>query len=175
MPTAESNQTCVHIRWMIRRDMPTVLSIEESSFEFAWSEEEFIRCLRQRNCIGMVAEIGDRVVGFMIYELHKNRLHLLNFAVCPSMRRMHIGTAMVEKLVGKLSGDRRNRIVLEVRETNLDAQLFFKNLGFRAVSVLRDFYTDTTEDAYLMQFRMAGSQVDPLVDDEDDESRRMAG
>jgi ribosomal-protein-alanine N-acetyltransferase len=175
MPTAESNQTCVHIRWMIRRDMPTVLSIEESSFEFAWSEEEFIRCLRQRNCIGMVAEIGDRVVGFMIYELHKNRLHLLNFAVCPSMRRMHIGTAMVEKLIGKLSGDRRNRIVLEVRETNLDAQLFFKNLGFRAISVLRDFYTDTTEDAYLMQFRMAGSQVDPLVDDEDDESRRMAG
>lgn len=175
MPTAESNQTCVHIRWMIRRDMPTVLSIEESSFEFAWSEEEFIRCLRQRNCIGMVAEIGDRVVGFMIYELHKNRLYLLNFAVCPSMRRMHIGTAMVEKLIGKLSGDRRNRIVLEVRETNLDAQLFFKNLGFRAISVLRDFYTDTTEDAYLMQFRMAGSQVDPLVDDEDDESRRMAG
>jgi ribosomal-protein-alanine N-acetyltransferase len=88
---------------------------------------------------------------------------------------MHIGTAMVEKLIGKLSGDRRNRIVLEVRETNLDAQLFFKNLGFRAISVLRDFYTDTTEDAYLMQFRMAGSQVDPLVDDEDDESRRMAG
>ena len=48
MPIAQSNQTCVHIRWMIRRDMPTVLSIEESSFEFAWSEEEFIRCLRQQ-------------------------------------------------------------------------------------------------------------------------------
>jgi [ribosomal protein S18]-alanine N-acetyltransferase len=175
MPTAESNQTCVHIRWMIRRDMPTVLSIEESSFEFAWSEEEFIRCLRQRNCIGMVAELGDQVVGFMIYELHKNRLHLLNFAVCPKMRRMHIGTAMVEKLIGKLSGDRRNRLLLEVRETNLDAQLFFKNLGFRAISVLRDFYTDTTEDAYLMQFRLASSQADPLLDEEGEEDQRLAG
>lgn len=175
MPTAESNQTTVHIRWMIRRDMPTVLSIEESSFEFAWCEEEFIRCLRQRNCIGMVAEIGDRVVGFMIYELHKNRLHLLNFAVCPSMRRMQIGTAMVDKLIGKLSGDRRNRILLEVRETNLEAQLFFKNLGFRAISVLRDFYTDTTEDAYLMQFRMAGSFADSEAEDQDDEDQRMAG
>ena len=175
MPIAQSNQTCVHIRWMIRRDMPTVLSIEESSFEFAWSEEEFIRCLRQRNCIGMVAELGDRVVGFMIYELHKNRLHLLNFAVCPSMRRTHIGTAMVEKLIGKLSSDRRNRILLEVRETNLEAQLFFKSLGFRAISVLRDFYADTTEDAYLMQFRMAGSQFEADLDDQDDQERRMAG
>ena len=26
-------------------------------------------------------------------------------------------------------------------------------MGFRAVSVLRDFYDDTTEDAYLMQYR----------------------
>ena len=29
----------------------------------------------------------------------------------------------------------------------------FRGLGFRAVSVLRDFYDDTTEDAYLMQYR----------------------
>ena len=68
MPTAESNQTCVHIRWMIRRDMPAVLEIEGASFEFPWSEEEFIRCLRQRNCIGMVACRNDEVVGFMIYN-----------------------------------------------------------------------------------------------------------
>ena len=43
--------------------------------------------------------------------------------------------------------------MLEVRETNLDAQLFFKGLDFRAISVLRDFYDDTVEDAYLMQYR----------------------
>src|ERR671912_367951 len=77
----------VHIRWMIRRDMPEVLAIEEQSFEFPWSEEDFIRCLRQRNCIGMVAEHNERVVGFMIYELHKTRLHVLNFAVNASYRR----------------------------------------------------------------------------------------
>ena len=71
----------VHIRWMIRRDMPEVLQIEGESFEFPWSEEDFLRCLQQRNCIGMVAEHEENVVGFMIYELHKSRLHLLNFAV----------------------------------------------------------------------------------------------
>jgi ribosomal-protein-alanine N-acetyltransferase len=26
-------------------------------------------------------------------------------------------------------------------------------MGFRAISVLRDFYDDTVEDAYLMQYR----------------------
>ncbi|TWU38936.1 ribosomal-protein-alanine N-acetyltransferase [Novipirellula aureliae] len=143
----------VHIRWMIRRDMPAVLAIENRSFEYAWTEEDFIRCLRQRNCIGMVAELDDKVVGFMIYELHKNRLHILNFAVHPDARRRGVADSMVHKLLGKLSQERRNRIMLEVRETNLEAQLFFKKIGFRAISVLRDFYEDTIEDAYLMQYR----------------------
>ncbi len=143
----------VHIRWMIRRDMMEVLDIEGQSFEFPWSEDDFIRCLRQRNCIGMVAEHDERVAGFMIYELHRNRLHILNFAVATEFYRRGVGQQMVEKLVGKLSSQRRSRIQLEVRETNLGAQLFFRDLGFRAVSVLRDFYDDTTEDAYLMQYR----------------------
>ncbi|MFK7735986.1 MAG: ribosomal protein S18-alanine N-acetyltransferase [Pirellulaceae bacterium] len=157
---------------MIRRDMPSVLAIEEASFEFPWSEEEFIRCLRQRNCIGMVAESDDEVVGFMIYELHKNRLHLLNFSVAPEFRRTSVGSSMIEKLTGKLSLERRSRIMLEVRETNLDAQLFFKSLGFRAISVLRDFYEDTTEDAYLMQYRYRASAEDMV---EETSGRRMAG
>src|SRR5438045_6165199 len=80
-------QVKVHIRWMIRRDMPEVLQTEQESFEYAWTEEDFLKCLRQRNCIGMVAEQGERVVGFMIYELHKAKLHILNFAVHPQYRR----------------------------------------------------------------------------------------
>lgn len=174
MPSPESQQTSVHIRWMIRRDMASVIEIEDRSFEFPWSEEEFIRCLRQRNCIGMVAESNEQVVGFMIYELHKNRLHILNFAVHPDFRRQRIGGSMVDKLVSKLSYQRRSRIMLEVRETNLAAQLFFKDLGFRAISVLREFYEDSIEDAYLMQFRCRESQHQ--LDEGDSENvRRMAG
>jgi ribosomal-protein-alanine N-acetyltransferase len=153
MDTENTFEINVHIRWMIRRDMQEVLEIEKASFEFPWSEEDFIRCLRQRNCIGMVAEHDERVVGFMIYELHKNQLHVLNFAVDPSSRRSGVGQQMVKKLIGKLSQQRRNRILLEIRETNLMAQIFFRKLGFQAISVLRDYYDDTTEDAYVMQYR----------------------
>jgi [ribosomal protein S18]-alanine N-acetyltransferase len=52
-----------------------------------------------------------------------------------------------------LSIERRDRILLEVRERNLPAQLFFRSLGYRAISVLKDFYEDSTEDAYLMQYQ----------------------
>ncbi len=152
-PTSPA-QTRVHIRWMIRRDMPEVLAIEHASFEYPWCEEEFLRVLRQRNCIGMVAEHGERIVGFMIYELHRNKIHVLDFAAHPEFRRKGVGRQMLLKLVGKLSAQRRNRIALYVRETNLAAQLFFRINGFRASEVVREHYLDTGEDAYLMFYHL---------------------
>lgn len=148
----------VQIRWLIRRDMADVLRIEHESFEFPWTEEDFLGCLRQRNCIGMVAEHEQQIVGFMVYELHKSRLSILNFAVASEARRQQVGAQMAQKLIDKLSQQRRNEIVLEVRETNLDAQLFFSRFDFKAVSILRNHYDDTTEDAYVMRYRLQESE-----------------
>jgi ribosomal-protein-alanine N-acetyltransferase len=159
-------QVRVHIRWMIRRDMPEVLQTELQSFEHAWTEEDFLRCLRQRNCIGMVAEVDETVVGFMIYELHKTKLHILNFAVAPGFRRHGIGRQMIQKLIAKLSSHRRTRVTLAVRETNLPAQLFFRAMAFRAMKVLRGYYEDSGEDAFLMQYQLPGdTSADEDVDD----------
>lgn len=144
-----------HVRWMIRRDMDEVLAIENASFDFPWCEDDFIRCLRQRNCIGMVVEYDERIAGYMVYDLHKTRLHLLSFAVASRFRKQGFGRILLDKLIGKLSPDRRLRIATEVRETNLDAQLFFRACGFRAVSVLVDYYQDTTEDAYVFEYRLS--------------------
>lgn len=146
----------VQIRWMIRRDMPEVLDIENHCFEFAWTEEDFLCCLRQRNCIGMVAERQERIIGYMIYELLKHQLHVLNFAVAPWMRRKSVGSQMVDKLVHKLSQQRRSEIILEVRESNLSAQLFFREKDFFAFEVLRGYYEDTAEDAYQMRYLLGG-------------------
>lgn len=146
------------VRWMIRRDMADVLEIERNAFESPWTGEEFLRNLRKRNCIGMSAEYvgchADRVVGFMIYELHAKHLHVLNFAVAADVRRRGVGTQMVEKLISRLgTGQRRTRITLELRETNVTAQVFFRSLGFVSTGIIHDYYEDTAEDAYLMEFR----------------------
>lgn len=141
------------LRWSVRRDLPEILEIERQSFEFYWTEEDFLCCLRDRSCIGMVAEHNGRIVGFFVYELLMSKLHLLNFAVAPMARRQGVGTQMVCKLINKLSQQRRQAVILEVRETNLGAQLFFQKMGFLASrEVLRGHYEDTEEDAYQMAY-----------------------
>ena len=128
----------VHIRWMIRRDMPSVMAIGEHGLR--WDEETFIRHLRQRDTIGMVAEWNEQVVGQMIYELHKNRLHIVNFGVAPEYQRRTVASQMIQKLQSKLLYQRRNRIVLDVPESMLGMQLFLKHCGFRADGVNEDAY-----------------------------------
>lgn len=157
----------IHVRWMIRRDMPQVIDIERRSFEYPWNEDDYVHCLRHRNCIGMVAEAdGALVVGVFIYVLTATQIRVLNFAVHPEWRRIGVGLRMADKLKGKLQAGRRTRIVLEVRESNIPAQLFFASQGFRAVNVIRNFYHDCPlesdridEDAYVMQYRLPNPQA----------------
>lgn len=150
----------VHIRWMIRRDMPYLLEIERLSFMRPWSEEDFLRFLRKRGCIGMVAEGDDPnlvLVGFMFYEKHKTHLELHNFAVHPDHRRLGIGRQMADKIESKVGTIRRTRVLLKITENNLEGQLFFQAMGYRAISVLPDYYDDGA-DAYLMEYRYRNPQ-----------------
>jgi ribosomal-protein-alanine N-acetyltransferase len=144
--------TMCHVRYMIRRDFPEAVAIESASFMRPLSQDEMLARLRRRNCIGMVAEHGERVVGFMIYGLYKDRLELIDLAVDPGSRRMAVGRQMVAKLADKLRYHRRPRIALEVNETNLAAQLFFRAQGFRATGVLRGADPETGDDSYRMQY-----------------------
>ena len=146
----------IHIRWLIRRDMESVLAIEADSFEFPWPEEEFIKRLRQRNCIGMVAEWDEEIAGYFLYEMHRTHYTLINFAVHPDMQMVGVGRRMMEKMQDKLSNERRSRMTMVLREKNLDGHLFLRAMGFRAVDVLRDWWDGCDEDAYVFEYRHGG-------------------
>ena len=146
----EKEQVRVHIRWMIRRDMPEVLQTEQESFEYRLDRGR----LPALPAPAQLHRHGGRA------GREGRRLHDLRAAqeqaAHPQLRRPPALPApaasapqMVAKLISKLSSHRRTRITLEVRETNLAAQLFFRTQGFKAVRVLRTFYEDSGEDAFL--------------------------
>lgn len=152
------SKTYLQLRWLVRSDMPRVMEIENASFEYTWTEEYFLTCLRQRNCIAMVAELNGYVVGFIVYELQKQTISILNIAVDPDFRHQEIGTRIIARMIDKLTQQRRREINLTIRETNVAAQFFFKAMGFRAVSVLRNYYDQHNEDAYIFAYVLERSE-----------------
>lgn len=141
------------IHWMTRRHLPEVVRIESQSFGNAWNEEQFLAMGDRIGCDKFVAISGGHVVGYLFCDLHRDFMRIINIAVHPEFRRQGIGVALVQKLINRLSTGTRSRISLEVRETNLVAQQFFRAIGFRASVTLKNFYNDTTDDAYLMTYR----------------------
>mgnify|MGYP001616654025 CR=1 FL=1 len=144
-------------RWMVRVDMADVLAIDRLAFEDSWPEEKFLKCLRQRNLIGMVCDHGETVVGYCIYELEKTNFDIARIAVHKKWWRLGAGRYMIGRLVGKIangpSSVRRTSMTMHVRERNLDGQLFLKAMGFKGVKVKRRYFrNDTDEDAFVMRY-----------------------
>ena len=151
------------IRWMVHRDLPEVLEIDHASFPEGswWTEDDFTAVLRQRNCMGMVAEsaVVERALGFMLYRLDKNSIELLSLAVAPDARRRGVGAVLIARMKDKLSPSGRKRLNVRVTESNLGGQLFFADCGLRAVRVERGAYDDG-QDAYV--FRYGTDPLEPL-------------
>lgn len=146
----------VHVRWMIRRDMPEILEIERECFwGDAWSEDTFLSHLRNRTVVGMVAEVDDSVGGYMVYNLLPQRIAVWNFAAQPALWRRGVGMAMTDKLKCKLSVHRRSAIDVIVRDTNDTAHLFFRSQGFRCTSIERGAFADG-QDGYRFEYRAGG-------------------
>lgn len=155
METAVKQAT--HIRWMVRRDMAEVLAIEEDVFDDPWSEDIFIRELRQRNVIGFVAEREARIAGVLVYDLSPKRIDIINIGIRRDLWRSGVGRAFISKLFDKLSLNGRSQITANVRETNLLAQIFFRSMGFKCNGVLADHFELSTggfEDAYHFTYRL---------------------
>ncbi len=141
------------IRWMIRRDLPKVLEIEHHSYEFPWSEKQFLAALRRSRCVGIVVEgEAGEIIGFALYELHRHSLEIIDLAIHPNYRRRGIGTELVDYLKQKMVRQGRERINVFVSEDSLPAQLFLKRAGLRATEVLPGYYDEDQSDAYVMTY-----------------------
>jgi ribosomal protein S18 acetylase RimI-like enzyme len=129
----------VHLRWLVARDLPTVLRIER---EFPtgkdWDERKFLSALRSKLIIGMVAEWEKQVVGYIVYSLMKNHIRLIRLVVDPAVRRKRVGHRIIGKIKNKLNRERRSHLIADVPDDLLPLQLFLKSEGFRATDILSD-------------------------------------
>lgn len=161
------------VRRMELRDLPRLVHIEKQVPNPRWTPCHFKTDLQATDRINLVAMVKNYVVGFIITRLLSEQdametaaasaeaalegtacgavnLNLLHLAVASDWRRRGVGHTLLAQLEHLLRqpGD---RIRAAVPEGNLPIQLLLRSAGYRAVRVLRGYYT--TEDAYLMERR----------------------
>ncbi|HVP23310.1 MAG TPA: ribosomal protein S18-alanine N-acetyltransferase [Conexivisphaerales archaeon] len=142
----------MRIRLCRPEDLAQVYEIEKESFPHPYDLDVFRAYLMRVECSGfdgfLVAEEGERVVGYAIFEYGRSGL-IVSMAVAARMRRAGIGASLLREALGRLA-TKCNEVTLQVAVTNTPAQRLYEEFGFAKVKVLARYYPDG-EDAYLMR------------------------
>ena len=145
--------TPAKIREMTERDIPSVMEIERSSFITPWTERMFMSQLGFReHAINLVLVEDDAVAGYAAAWIAYDELHLLSIAVVPAARRRGLGGEILRALIERGSARGVVRAILEVREGNAAARAFYRLHGFVDIGKRRRYYSDTDEDAIIMEY-----------------------
>lgn len=123
-------------RSMWPTDMKQVMLIERACFgKDSWDEKDFSICFPTRTKhFGYVAEMAGRIVGYAVArQLNVTTLIIENMGVDPRFRFMGVGRLLVERVEKSAMEPKRLRAL--IRESNVDAQLFFRSIGWRATGM----------------------------------------
>lgn len=137
-----------HVRRMKEIDLPCVMEIERLSFNHPWSRQSFEGELAKEYGVPLVALVEGRIVGYLIYWLVMDEIHIANVAVHPDWRKQGIGECLIRMVID--DGEGYNWVGLEVRDSNTAARALYEKLGFCKVGIRENYYEMENEDAILM-------------------------
>jgi ribosomal-protein-alanine N-acetyltransferase len=133
-------------------DVDRVLEIEKEGFLHPWSRELVERELDHSWSILLLAEdgAGGPVIGYVVFWVVHDEVHVLNVATALAARRRGIGRALMEAAEGE--GRRRGArlATLEVRRSNAAAIALYRTMEYRQVGVRPNYYAEENEDALVM-------------------------
>lgn len=128
-------------------DIPDLCRIEAECFSEPWSERGFTEFFGQSYSTAYVALHGDNVVGYAGMYITYGEGNITNVAVSYRWRRLGAASRLIDSLARHEGVD---RLLLEVRVSNLPAISLYKSRGFIIDGTRRDFYSNPREDALLM-------------------------
>ena len=130
-------------------DLDQVLQVEAACFLHPWSAEAFRRELEHGWSTILVATEG-RIVGFLIFWLVHDEIHILNVATDPPHRRRGVARLLLAETGRRAAAADCALITLEVRRSNLAGLALYAQLGYERTAVRKGYYEAENEDAIVM-------------------------
>jgi ribosomal protein S18 acetylase RimI-like enzyme len=118
-------------------DIPKFESLDRLCFpdSVRYSRFDFLYYFFKKDVFTIVSENGRKIHAFLIADLKTSEVgHIISIDIHPSFRRAGLGTKLMaeaERIFNELGV---KKIVLEVHEDNVIAQLFYSNLGYSRIT-----------------------------------------
>jgi ribosomal-protein-alanine N-acetyltransferase len=149
----------VTIRAVRVEDVERIIEIERSWQHLShWAEESYYRLVKDQGGLTVcwLAETEDFsgkavIAGFVIFHLVAGNSEVYNLAVDRSYARTGVGTQLMTAVMKESLRRYATRLLLEVRKSNAGAIRFYEGLGFKPLGERKNYYSNPTEDAMVME------------------------
>ncbi len=155
MRRPEPQEPTLEFRRARPQDVARVMEIERDGFKHPWSRQLIERELGHAWSQILLAfetepEGGERVLGYIVFWLVHDEVHVLNVATALEARRRGVGRALMAAAeeAGLARGARLS--TLEVRRSNEPAIALYRAIGYRQVGIRPRYYAEENEDAIVM-------------------------
>jgi len=126
-------------RLMTAHDLPAIMEIEHSSYDFPWTEGIFHDCMRF-GYSSWVAEVDHAILGYAVMSLAVQECHILNICIDPKLQGKGIGRRLLLELLSIARARDADTVFLEVRPSNVQALSLYFSEGFNEIGSRRDYY-----------------------------------
>lgn len=142
------------IRESVPFDLDAILKIERENASAAhWNEDAYAELWDnpETKRICFVAECDGLLLGFVVAHEVADDWELENIAVALSAQNLGIGSALFERLIEVLSKAAAERLLLEVRESNVAARRLYESKQMVVTGRRKNYYHNPEEDALLFE------------------------
>jgi len=142
-------------RYMKESDIGFSREIETGSNPVPWSEKNFLDCLK-KDYYCLIQEVNEDSSGFAIQSISLFETHILNIGIKEEFRKKGLGQDLLDQIIHASQSMGSKKIFLEVRVSNIPAIELYKKLGFKKVSLRKDYYSlpEGREDALVMSKKL---------------------
>lgn len=138
-------------------DVGAVLDIELAVQAYPWTRGNFVDALNS-GYMCYVDEASGKIRGYAILMPALDEAELLNIGVAAGHQRKGLGSAMLSEMLEVMRKEKRRRVFLEVRPSNIAAIALYSCAGFAGIGVRRGYYQNAngSEDAITMARELTG-------------------
>ena len=153
-PKPPARQLAGHtLRPMTTASLEGVVTLENEVYPFPWTRGNFVDSLAAGYTAWTLNGSGGELIAYCVAMRGAGEMHLLNITVAPALRRRGHARRLLDALADECRDLDAERLWLEVRVSNVDAQRTYLRLGFTKVGVRKGYYPapgGAREDAVVM-------------------------
>lgn len=122
--------------------------LDKVCFNVPWSEQSFREEAENPVATYFLAKKDEKIVGYCGVWMVAGEGQITNIAVLPECRKQNIASALLTEVMELCDG--LEKIILEVRESNIPAIRLYEKFGFKKAGIRKNFYHSPPENGITM-------------------------